>query len=332
MIKNKLDFKLINILIISIICFLVYKTFDLWMILFTKLSKIILPILIGFVIAYALNPILNYFIKHKIPKCFGIFLIILFIIIIFISLVILLIPISNQLMNFINIVLDFINKLNIDLSKYDNIINKVFAYLSDGLFKTINTSINIITNFIISFISSIYFLIDMNKIRKFIKNKLKNKSIFNYIKIIDLEMKKYISGFIKIVFISFFEYTSFYYIINHPYALLLGILSSLANFIPYFGGMIVQILAVVTGLTISFNFGLKITILTLILGLFDSYIINPYVYGKSNELHPIIVIISVFAGGILFGFFGIMISIPLAIIIVNTLKYYDITKNNVNNF
>ena len=46
-------------------------------------------------------------------------------------------------------------------------------------------------------------------------------------------------------------------------------------------------------------------------------------FGKSNKIHPIIVIISVFAGGILFGFFGVLISLPISIVIVSTIKFLN---------
>ena len=49
--------------------------------------------------------------------------------------------------------------------------------------------------------------------------------------------------------------------------------------------------------------------------------------GKTNQVHPIITILSVFIGGALFGITGIILSLPLAIIMVTTYKYFkeDIT-------
>ena len=46
-------------------------------------------------------------------------------------------------------------------------------------------------------------------------------------------------------------------------------------------------------------------------------------------MHPLVTIIALFAGGVLFGVLGVFVSFPLAIIIVTTYKYYkdDITKN-----
>ena len=54
----------------------------------------------------------------------------------------------------------------------------------------------------------------------------------------------------------------------------------------------------------------------------DGYVINPLVYGKTNKVHPIVVISAVFAGGILGGIFGIIASLPIAIIIMTTYKFY----------
>jgi len=328
MIKGKLDFKLINIALFAVISYFIYESLDLWLNILGKLIKIILPFFLGFAVSYSLYPILIC-LNKKVPKFIGIFIILFVILLIFIFTFILLIPVSGQIINFLQYVIIFVQNINIDsniLNIINNYITEIGTYLSNGLFKTINLSINVITNIILIISSSIYFLIDMDKIRIYFKSYLKNKSIklFNYFKMIDLEMKKYIQGFIKIIFISFFEYIAMYYLLDHPYFLLLGILSCLSNFIPYFGGMIVQVLAVITGLVVSPQLGIKVAIFTLILGLFDSYIINPLVYGKSNQLHPIITIISVFAGGILFGFIGVLISVPISIIIINSIKF----KNN----
>jgi len=61
----------------------------------------------------------------------------------------------------------------------------------------------------------------------------------------------------------------------------------------------------------------------LVLSTVDGYVINPLVYGKSNKIHPLLVIISVFIGGALFGIMGIIISLPTAIIIVTTYRYFE---------
>jgi len=326
MIKNKLDFKLINIALIAIICYFIYQSSDLWLNIINKIISIILPLFLGFVLAYAIYPFINYLNKYKIPKIFGIFLVLLLILIILFGVIILLIPIlKEQIISLIDYLIIFIQNVNIENKYLNQIIIEATTYIPTGIFKTINSSIDVLSTLIITLVISIYFILDMDKIKNLLKKHL-NYKIFNYLKTIDIELQKYIKGFMKIVFISFFEYTFFYSIIGHPNAVLLGILASISNFIPYFGGIIVQIISVITGLVINPTLGIKVTIVSLILGLFDSYILNPIIYGKTNELHPLIVITSVFAGGILFGFIGIILAIPISIVIIKIYKYFKDNK------
>lgn len=345
MIKNKLDFKLINIALIAIICFFIYQSGDLWIGIINKILKIILPLFVGFVIAYALYPILEFLLKNKIPKNLGIAIIAAVVIALIATILILLVPLlSNQILSLIDSLIFFIKDVsinfNIDLGNFgdtlmntfNQIITNVGKFVSDGAVRTINTSINVITNIFIALASSVYFLADMDKIRRSIKVYLasKSKKLYNYIAILDSEIKNYIKGFLTLVCISFFEYTLIYYIIGHPNALLLGFLSGLGNFVPYFGGIFVQVIGVITGFTISPGLGLTVIIVTLITSMIDSYVLNPLVYGKSNQVHPIIVIASVFGGGILFGFIGIIIALPLSIIIITSYKFYAKDRKELN--
>mgnify|MGYP005774747907 CR=1 FL=1 len=342
MIKNKLDFKLINIALIAVICFFIYQASPLWLGILDKALKIVLPLFAGFVIAYALYPILESLEEKKIPKGLGIGIILVTLIAIIVTIIILLIPLlSTQIVSLIDSLIIFIKDIttnfNIDLGNlgdtlfktFNEIISNVGKYVSDGAVKTINASINVVSNIFIALASGIYFLIDMDKIRIGIKKYLSNKSdkFYKYISLLDYEIRNYIKGFLTIVLISFFEYTLLYYIIGHPNALLLGILSALGNFIPYFGGIFVQVIGVVTGFTLNPSLGISVIIATLISSSIDSYILNPLVYGKSNQVHPIIVIAAVFGGGILFGFIGIIIALPLSIMLISSLKFY---KEEIN--
>ena len=171
---------------------------------------------------------------------------------------------------------------------------------------------------------------DMDHIREVIKNRFKRKSkkTYNYIKALDTEMKNYLTGFIKIVGITLVEYTVAFLIIGHPNAILLGFLAAIATLIPYFGGMITNVIAAITAFVISPGLFIRTIICFFVLSTLDGYVINPFVYGKTNEIHPLAVIFAVFAGGALFGVLGIIISLPLAIIVISTYKFYrgDITE------
>lgn len=342
MFKNKLDYKLLNLVLLSALVFLLYQTNDLWLGLIYKFYQIITPFLISFVLAYAFYPFLKKLESKKVPKSISIFIIIAIILGIFSFVIILVAPLLiGQLSSLFTNILKFFKEISIDYdinvsviqesltTSFSNIMGLVSKYISDGAINAINISIQFLTIGFISFSLMVYFLIDMDKIRLSIKSILSKKSIktYNYVKILDEQMRNYLTGFIRISVITFFEYGIAFYIIGHKNALLLAFLAMIASLIPYFGGMIVNIIASITAFAISPTLFIRTLITFGILSILDSYVINPTVYGKTNKVHPIIVIASVFIGGILFKVPGIIMSLPVAIIIISTYKFF---KEDIN--
>jgi len=345
MFKNKVNFKLVNIAIVVLIVFLLYQTGHLWMGITDKILQICLPFLFAFAMAYAVQPFLQKMIDKKIPKWLGI-IIIIFVILSLASLVIYLITtvMISQMTSLFNNIIHFINSLGqtsfdfnlvgLETSLTDTfrtILTNLGTYVSDGAINIIDSSLGVISTIFIVFAAFIYFLIDMDKIREEIKFffSKKSKKTFNYVRTLDHQMKNYLNGMVQVIIITLVEYTLVYTIIGHPNAILLGFLAAVANLIPYFGGIAVNIIAAITAVVVSPGLLFRTIIAFAILSAIDSYVINPTVYGKTNSIHPLVTIMALFAGGILFGILGVFISFPLAIIVVTTHKYYkeDITRN-----
>ncbi len=344
MIKNKLDYKLVNVALIALIVFLIYKTGSVWSSVLGTAFNILFPFLVAFALAYAIYPFLSYMRSKNIPKWLGITIIIALLIGLA-SIVIYLITtiMWDQLSLLFNNIITFISTLDakdfdINISGletsldtyFSSILSKVGDYVSNGAINIVNTSVDIVSKIFIVFASFIYFLIDMDKIRSEIKFFFKKKSskTYNYVKTLDIQMKKYLSGLVEIIIITLIEYTLAYTIIGHPNAILLGFLAAVANLIPYFGGIMVNIVAFITAIVISPSLMIKTVVTFALLSTIDGYVINPTVYGKTNDIHPLLTIVALFAGGILFGILGVFISFPLTLIIVTTYKYYkgDISK------
>ena len=286
--------------------------------------------------------------KKKIPKWLGILIIVALILTLIASVIYIistvfvgqLTTLFDSLMKFVKRISEMNFDINVaglenDLSSiFKEILSNVGTYVSNGAINIIGTSLNILSKFLIAAAAFVYFLVDMDKIRNGIRNffsKRTNKT-FNYVKELDNQMRKYLSGLLIVMLISIVEYTLAYKLIGHPNALLLGFLAGVANLIPYFGGMANNTLAAITAFAVSPTLFIKTIITFIVLSMVDSYVINANVYGKTNSIHPLIVIISVFAGSTLFGIMGIVISFPLAIIIVTTYKNYkdDIFMNIKN--
>ena len=337
MIKNKPDFKLINCALLVLIVFLVYRTGNLWLGCLATCKKIIVPFFLAFIVAYALYPFLQYLIRRKIPKSIAIIIIIALIVGIIAFLGITVIPLLfGQLSSLFNGIMAFIKEISMKYdinfgpiqdtlsNSFNEIIMSLGKYVSNGAINMIGISMEYLSIAFIAFAAAIYFLIDMDKIRASVKKYLrrKNKKTFRYVTAVDHEMKQYLTGFLRIMLITLVEYSLAYTIIGHPDALLLGFLAMVANLIPYFGGMIANIVAAVTAFVISPAMFIKTLIVFMVLSWLDGYLINPLVYGKTNKIHPLVGIFAVFAGGILFGVAGVIISLPLAIILITTYKFY----------
>lgn len=347
MIKNRFDYKLVNVVLITLIIYLIYQTNNFWFSVVSILVKSLLPFFIAFIIAYALAPIVSKLGDYKVPRGVCVCFLLVFIICVFGFLVFLLVPIfTQQISGFFDAIIAFLKEIsirfNVDFSSlqqqlsliFDDFLGKIGSYISDGMINIIGISFGIISNVLITMAASIYFLLDMDKIRFKVKKfvRLRNKKIYKYLDLVDSELSKYLIGFFKIMIISFFEYTLIYCIIGHPNALILGFLAGIMNLIPYFGGIITNIIAGITAFAISPSLFIKTIIVFVLFSAIDGYVINPLVYGKSNKIHPLVVIFSVFVGGSLFGIVGVVFALPCAIVLITSYKFFRKDLINFKNY
>jgi predicted PurR-regulated permease PerM len=105
------------------------------------------------------------------------------------------------------------------------------------------------------------------------------------------------------------------------YALVVGVSSVLFNFVPYVGSVLTAILALAVGLLTdpSWNSVVKVGALYGVLQLLDSAVISPRIMGHSLRLHPVFVMIAVLLGGQFFGLIGILLAVPAAALLKESL-------------
>jgi len=124
------------------------------------------------------------------------------------------------------------------------------------------------------------------------------------------------------------EYTLAFLIIGHPNFLILGILSGISAIIPYFGGFVVAVVSLLVSAVISTKMFIMTILICIICPILDGNVIGPKIYGKSNKLHPLVVIFAVSAGGMIAGFWGIVLSLPIVIALKTLYNYYEKQINN----
>jgi predicted PurR-regulated permease PerM len=96
-----------------------------------------------------------------------------------------------------------------------------------------------------------------------------------------------------------------------PYALALGTLGGLLEFIPVVGPLAAAVIIVSVAMLITFPHWLALVIFLGIWRLIQDYVTSPRIMGHSMELHPLAAIFGVMAGGEVAGILGIFLSIPV---------------------
>jgi predicted PurR-regulated permease PerM len=122
-------------------------------------------------------------------------------------------------------------------------------------------------------------------------------------------------------------------LIGVKYALLLAIVAGILTLVPY--GMV---LAVVPAMSISFMAGgyseaLIVGAVYFVINQFESYFLTPFVINNVVGLSPLVVILSVLVGFELGGFWGMVLSIPVAVVLMelmNDLEKKKIFQRNEN--
>ena len=96
-----------------------------------------------------------------------------------------------------------------------------------------------------------------------------------------------------------------------PYPVALATWASLMEIIPIIGPFLGAIPAILVALTISPWLALATAILYVIIQQLENNILVPKVMERAVGLHPILVMVGVLAGGVLYGILGIVIAVPL---------------------
>ena len=121
-----------------------------------------------------------------------------------------------------------------------------------------------------------------------------------------------------------------FYFIGIPNALPLGLIAGLGHLIPYIGPIIGGIPAIIVSIVQYGDLSQVplILLVVLITYAFDNGFLQPYIFGKSVEMHPITIILLIISGGILFGIIGMLLAVPIATVIKTFTKEIYFARKN----
>jgi predicted PurR-regulated permease PerM len=315
------------------------------------------PFIVSFLIAYLLNPLVSLLEKRKISRLTSAILIMLVFVSLISLFIILIMPtiliqfrgiienVSNFAVNTVDslkqgAVIETLRRAGLPVDAIQKTIEKelpqrmevILKSLLEGAFSFVTSITMVITqllNIILIPFVTFYFLKDFPEILATIKSffpKNKKEIISEYFKKVDDVLSDYFRGALIVAFIQGSISTIILSILGVKYAFVLGIMTMLLDFIPYVGLLISLIVASIVAMFSGDPATVKVIgviVMYLVQKITENTILAPKIIGEKVGLHPIILMISLFIFGYLFGFVGLLIAVPTTAIIVMSIKLWQ---------
>ncbi len=173
-----------------------------------------------------------------------------------------------------------------------------------------------IVNAILIPIFSFYFLKDFHKAKRYVVAVLekKNQKLLYDLTRVNEIFRIYVGWQVFAAFMVGSVCSVTFYLLNIEFSLVLGILCGFLNPIPYLGLISSMLISSLTILLIApenmFYQIIAVVATISIVHFINAYFVEPNVLGKKVGLHPLILFLSLFIFGGLFGLLGLLIAVP----------------------
>ncbi len=308
------------------------------------LRSVLLPFVAGIIIGYLLDPWVCKINKWGINRTLATFLVLLALVLIIVPSVILLLGVINdQITRFISVVPEYLASLTQKLEPWINDLqknipsldaDKIKSYLKSNMannlklvgkvLQSVITSgfalMNIVSLLLITPVVAFYMLRDwdgfIKKIDSLLPRKSK-KSIRLQAKEIDRTLAGFIRGQLSVCILLGAFYSAGLYFVGLELGVLIGFIAGVISFIPYVGSITGFLVSLGVAFAQFDSFGpIAQVVGVFIVGQFlEGNFLTPKLVGDSVGLHPVWIMFALLAGGVLLGFLGLMIAVPLAAII-----------------
>ena len=310
-------------------------------------GDIIIPIVFSTIIAIVLHPFVNFLVRIKINRVVAITITLLLTFLLMAAFGALVISQASKFIDSWPLLVDkFTLMLNQNISDAADLYNKDPQKIHEWISKAQSEILNISTaalgqtlvivgnGLVVLFLLPVYiFLILFYQplLLEFIHrlfgegNNIQVSEIVSQIKSV---IQRYLFGLIiEAVIVAILD-TAALLILGIEYALIIGILGSLLNMIPYLGGLVAVAMPMIVALVTKTSpmYAVYVMIAYYIIQLIDNNYIVPIIVASKVKINALFSIIVVIAGNALWGIPGMFLSIPLLAIVKLICDYIEPLK------
>ncbi|RNB81789.1 AI-2E family transporter [Brevibacillus nitrificans] len=301
--------------------------------LFHLLEEVLVPVLVGLIIAYLLHPIVQLLERRRVPRLMAVLLIYGSFVLVIAIAVVNAIPIfTKQLVE----LSDDLPRLSEwyykwmsewEAHKYflpdsishgvDRVILQSHENMSRSVTQLVNNARNsigkVLAYAVVPFIA-FYLLKDMKQLHEAgmsVVPRAYRKQVLAVLRDINESLGNYIHGQMTVaIIVGVFAYLG-YWLVGMPYPFVLAAFVCLTNIIPYIGPLIGAAPAVVVALTISTKMLLLVLLINIVIQVVEGNILSPNIVGRSLHLHPLLIIMALLAGEAIGGVIGLIVAVPV---------------------
>jgi len=297
-------------------------------------------VFIAVIIVSAIDPIVDWFQKRKIPRSLTVLVVyVLFLSILGMAIGLLVPPLSTEIRGlgenfpvlvekfsgYFRIVSDYAETHNLqqNVTNFTENISSQISQAGSSIFSGTISFIGGIFSFFVVLSIAFYMSVQEKGIKNFFASLVPNEHreyVTGLADRIQFKMGRWLQGQLFLILLVFsLDYLGLLFI-KAPYALVLALIAGVLEIIPYIGPVVSAVIAV----SISFLHGPLTGFL--VLGLFtlvqqlEAYIFTPLVMRKAVGLNPVVVILALLIGAKLGGVMGVIIAVPIATVIGEIVK------------
>ena len=297
--------------------------------------------MISVVLSYIINPLVTYLETKKISRRLGVLIVYVGFILILVVLFLVVLPKTIEelrnllislphLVNDVNLQIldlaDHIEKVtNIDMSRILNNIqegieqylNSVqtslldrLRFMASGMYAALGRMVS----FVLILILTYYFTVDKNRIKvkmyKLIPSTYRSDILYLASEI-NTAMLEFVKGKLLLAVIVGVMTTIMLLILGVNFAVAIGLITIIADIIPYIGPFLAFVPAFFFSVMDSWTKAIWVSIFFVFLQWAENNLFAPKILGKRTGLHPAVVLLCIFVGGGTFGVIGMILSVPV---------------------
>ena len=223
-----------------------------------------------------------------------------------------------------------------DISKYltrEQLVNVVTA-TANKTWSFVGSTLSVVfavLGWLVVLLYLIFLLIDYPKIKngfqKAIPPRFKN-TVWQVMQDVGTVVERYFRGQSLIALIVGILYSIGFVVVGLPLGLVFGLFVGVLNLVPYLQVVsfpVALVLCLVDSITTGGNFWvmlLEVAIVYIVVQIIQDMFITPKIMGKQMGINPVFVFLSLSVWGVLLGFIGLIVALPLTALIISYYKRY----------